>query len=69
MKLLKKNSRVVYVIYFLLASIGGYLAFHAMTWGPWAFSDSSAYVGAARSIASGNGLVILQSTGNVKTLT
>jgi 4-amino-4-deoxy-L-arabinose transferase-like glycosyltransferase len=69
MKLHKKNSRVVYIIYFLLASIGGYLAFHAMTWGPWAFSDSSAYVGAARSIASGNGLVILQSTGNVKTLT
>jgi len=68
MKLPMKKDYVIHVIYFLLASIGGYLAFHAMTWGPWAFSDSSAYVGAARNIASGNGLVILQSTDQVKVL-
>ena len=68
MKLHMKKDYVIYVIYFLLASIGGYLAFHAMTWGPWAFSDSSAYVGAARNIASGNGLVIIQSTDQVKVL-
>ena len=69
MKLRMKNKYIIYVIYLLLASIGGYFAFHAMTWGPWAFSDSSAYIGAARNIASGNGFVILQSTGEVKPLT
>jgi len=69
MKLHIKNKNVIYVIYFLLASLGSYFAFHAMTWGPWAFSDSSAYITAARNIASGNGFVILQSTGGVKPLT
>ena len=64
-----KKNYTTYVIYFFLASIGGYLVFYAMKWGPWAFSDSSAYVGAARNIASGKGLVILQSTGKVKPLT
>ena len=68
MKLHMKKDYVIYVIYLLLASIGGYLAFHAMIWGPWAFSDSSAYIGAARNFASGNGLVILQSTDQVKVL-
>jgi len=69
MKLHMKNKFVIYAIYFLLAFVGGYFAFNAMTWGPWAFSDSSAYIGAARNIASGNGFVILQSTGEVKPLT
>ena len=64
-----KKNYITYVIYFFLVSIGGYLVFYAMKWGPWAFSDSSAYVGAARNIASGKGLVILQSTGKVKPLT
>jgi hypothetical protein len=69
MKSHKEINHIIYVVYFLLVSIGGYLAFHAMIWGPWAFSDSSAYVSAARNIASGNGLVIYQSTGEVKALT
>jgi len=65
----KENNRIIYAFYFFLACIGGYLAFHAMKWGPWAFSDSSAYVSAARNFASGNGFVIYQSTGRAKTLT
>ena len=69
MRLHIENKYIIYLIYFLLASIGGYFAFQAMTWGPWAFSDSSAYIGAARNIASGNGFVILQSTGEFKPLT
>lgn len=68
MKLHIKKDHAIYVIYFLLAFLGGYLAFHAMKWGPWAFSDSSAYVGAARNFASGNGFVILQSTAQEKVL-
>lgn len=69
MKFRKYNKFLFFIIYFLLASIGGYLAFYAMKWGPWAFSDSSAYVSAARNIASGNGIVIHHSTGVEKALT
>jgi len=66
MKLHKEANRLIYAIYLLLAFISGYLAFRAMTWGPWAFSDSSAYVSAARNFASGNGFVVYQSSGAVK---
>ncbi len=69
MKLHKNYNQIYYVIYLLLASIGGFLVFHAMTWGPWAFSDSSAYVSAARNFASGNGFIIYQSTGRIKAIT
>jgi len=68
MKSNKKANHLIYVIYFLIAFIGGYLVFRSMTWGPWAFSDSSAYVSAARNFASGNGFVVYQSTGEVKIL-
>jgi len=68
MKLHKQANNLIYLVYLLIAFIGGYLAFRAMTWGPWAFSDSSAYVSAARNFASGNGFVIYQSTGEVKIL-
>ena len=68
MKLHKQANHLIYLAYLLIAFIGGYLAFRAMTWGPWAFSDSSAYVSAARNFASGNGCVIYQSTGEVKIL-
>lgn len=43
--------------------MGGYLIFRATNWGPWAFSDSSAYLSAARNIQAGNGAVILNSSG------
>ena len=68
MKLRKPANYLIYLVYLFIAFIGGYLAFRAMTWGPWAFSDSSAYVSAARNFASGNGCVIYQSTGEVKIL-
>jgi len=68
-KLPTKTNRLIYIIYFLLAFIGGYFVFRAMTWGPWAFSDSSAYVSAARNFASGFGFVIHQTTGELKILT
>jgi len=69
MKIQKDINKIYIFIYLLIASMGGYLAFQAMTWGPWAFSDSSAYISAARNIASGNGFVIYQSTGTGKVLT
>jgi len=68
MKLNKQANHLIYLIYLLIAFIGGYLAFRAMTWGPWAFSDSSAYVSSARNFASGNGFVIYQSTSEIKIL-
>lgn len=65
----ERKKALPFIIYLFLAAIGGYLALYAMKWGPWAFSDSSAYISAARNFASGNGLVIVRSTGEIKTIT
>ncbi len=39
-----------------LAVIGALLLIYSMRWGPWAFSDSTAYIASARSLAAGKGL-------------
>ncbi len=49
--------------------MGGYLIFRATSWGPWAFSDSSAYLSASRNIQSGNGAVIHNSNGTFTPVT
>lgn len=69
-----KNSNSKQIIFDFLPGILLGIAFAAiiyrsMTWGPWAYNDSSAYVSAARNLASGNGSVIQHSTGKVKLLT
>ena len=64
-----RKKTLLVVIYLFLAAIGGFLTMYAMKWGPWAFSDSSAYISAARNFASGNGLVIIRSSGNIKLIT
>ena len=62
-------NNIFKVLSIFLAIAGGYFAYQAMTWGPWAYSDSSAYVSAARNFALGNGLNIVKSTGGIDAIT
>jgi hypothetical protein len=64
------HSRTILIIGALLIVIaGGYLLMHAMHWGPWAFSDSAAYVSAARNFSAGRGFVIINSNGSTTPVT
>ena len=65
----KPQKYFVLLSYFLLSLIGGLIVFHAMNWGPWAYSDSSAYVSAAKNILSGKGFSIIHSSGEVSAVT
>ena len=56
-------SFLSFQIILAIAIIGGFLLWRATTWGPWAFSDSSAYLSGARNFIKGHGLVILHSAG------
>lgn len=58
--------------YWLLAAIGlaaAWLTLRQMHWGPWAFSDSAAYISAARNLVAGHGLSVLEPSGNYAPLT
>ncbi len=57
------------IITTLISILGGYLIFHATTWGPWAFSDSSAYISAARNMQSALGAVIQNSDNSITPVT
>ena len=47
-----------YLILFLLACLASLMMVYDLEWGPWAFSDSAAYISAARSLVAGNGLSV-----------
>lgn len=53
----------------LIGIVFAVLLYSSMTWGPWAYNDSSAYISAARNFAGGYGNVIQHTTGKVKQLT
>lgn len=58
--------------YWVLAAIGlatAWLALRQMHWGPWAFSDSAAYISAARNLVAGHGLSVLEPSGSYAPLT
>lgn len=40
----------------LLGLFGGWLVYYATRWGPWAFSDATGYVTAARNLLAGHGI-------------
>jgi len=54
------------ILILALAIASGFAIFYATTWGPWAYRDSTAFVEAGRNLASGDGLVILQASGDVE---
>ena len=62
-----RNSRNIIFLGLIIISffsfLGGYYVFRTTHWGPWAFSDSSAYLSAAKNLSSGRGLIIIHSTG------
>ncbi|PKO16388.1 MAG: hypothetical protein CVU39_08465 [Chloroflexi bacterium HGW-Chloroflexi-10] len=52
---LQHKDTWVYALIIALALAGAGLLYYDMRWGPWAFSDSAAYIAAARSLSTGNG--------------
>lgn len=64
------RSTIIFIcITTLISLLGGYLIFHATNWGPWAFSDSAAYVSAARNFNAGKGFVIVNSNNSLTQVT
>jgi uncharacterized membrane protein (UPF0136 family) len=53
----------------VVSAIGGILIFRSTNWGPWAFSDSAAYISAARNIQSNLGPVIINASGSITAVT
>jgi len=47
-----------YLLLFLLACLAALMMIYDMDWGPWAFSDSAAYISAARNLVAGHGLSV-----------
>jgi len=70
LNLLKKrfSSFWFYLILAGFAILAAFMMIYDMKWGPWAFSDSAAYISAARDLASGNGLTIPTPQGNLTPL-
>ena len=64
-----RNKLLFIIISILVSFLGGYLIYRATQWGPWAFSDSAAYLSAARNIQAGKGAIILNSNGSVTPVT
>lgn len=57
---MKNNKKTLFFFtaLILIAILGGFFLSKSLAWGPWAFSDSAAYVGAARNFSSGKGFTI-----------
>ncbi len=61
---LKKS--IIFSFIFLLISIsGGILVFFATQWGPWAFSDSAAYLNCAKNLNTGLGVTLASENGKL----
>jgi len=50
------------------AALAGFIMVYDMEWGPWAFSDSAAYISAARNLVAGNGLTVPTPDGSLSPL-
>lgn len=59
----------VYLLLVGLAFIAALLLKYDMAWGPWAFSDSAAYISAARNLVAGQGLSVSTAQGGFEPLT
>ncbi len=71
LRLTKPLPKPLVVLLFALAAAvaAGIYAYALKPWGPWAYSDSAAYVDAARHIAAGHGVLSTQSDGRLILLT
>ena len=66
MKSLKLPKKRILLILLLLGILGGYVIFYSTNWGPWVFSDSTAYIDAARNLIEGNGFGHLTPSGRLE---
>lgn len=66
----KKNFSYLFLLVTLLLSIcGGLLVLYATQWGPWAFSDSAAYLSCARNYNAGLGISVTRADSVITPLT
>jgi hypothetical protein len=64
------NSITLFILFALLAAaLGAFFVNRATHWGPWAFSDSAAYVSASRNFKQGLGFVIINSNSSLTPVT
>lgn len=59
----------IYLFFAGLSIAAALLLKYDMAWGPWAFSDSAAYISAARNLAAGHGLSVSNPQGGFDPLT
>ncbi len=59
----------IYLFFGLLAVAAAWMLKYDMAWGPWAFSDSAAYISAARNLVAGHGLSVSTPQGGFQPLT
>ncbi len=56
---------ILVLMILLVISLAGVVAIHySTTWGPWAYSDSTEYISAARSLLAGSGLGYMAASGH-----
>lgn len=61
--------RLAWLAVLLLALASAWWTWQATFWGPWAYSDSAAYLTAARNLAAGHGLTLPSPSGVLQPLT
>jgi hypothetical protein len=67
---MKKRSYgyLILVLILLLSILGAALVFYATAWGPWAFSDSAAYLSCAKNYNAGLGIAMTSEGGTIRPL-
>ena len=68
-KIIHHNNKIGFLLLiFSLSVIGSAFIYHATTWGPWAFSDSAAYISSAKNFNLGLGVSLISAKGIVSLL-
>ena len=68
-KIIHNNHKLSFLLLiFILSVIGSAFIVYATTWGPWAFSDSVAYISSAKNFNRGLGISLISAEGIVEPL-
>ncbi len=68
-KVIRNNMKPVFLLLvFLLSIIGSTLIYYTTNWGPWAFSDSAAYISSAKNFNLGLGISLASADGTITPL-
>jgi hypothetical protein len=69
-KTIYTNNKIGFLLFlFALSVIGSALIYYATIWGPWAFSDSAAYISGAKNFNDGLGVSVISAEGILEPLT